>query len=214
MWLYFQLGSKMKRSVTSSGWGPLMPAQLPFNRPHCLWSSSGWLSDAPQARLSTCRFPFTLVGPSYKDAASFISHFAPPCPQWDDKRWSLRSEKAGGSNATVPSKGEDATSLDDSNGTLICECCLPLLGEITGCSGGCVCCDVALSDLTSVAEEVSWPTDLLRCVSVSAMLCFFKALLNFCILSDGASVFCFSFGQFPLELLKKQTNKNSDRTQD
>lgn len=71
-----------------------------------------------------------------------------------------------------------------------------------------MCCDVALSDLTSVAEEVSWPTDLLRCVSVSAMLCFFKALLNFCILSDGALVFCFSFGQFPLELLKKQRNKN------
>lgn len=114
-------------------------------------------------------FSFTLVGPSYKAATSFISHNAPPCPQWDDKRWSLRSEKEGGSHATVPSKGEDATSLDDSNGTLICDCCIPLLGKITGCSGGCVCYDVALSDLTSVVEVVSWPRDPLQCVSVSTM---------------------------------------------
>lgn len=161
------------------------------------------------------------MGPSSKDAASFISHRAPPCPRWDDKRWSLRSEKEGGSSATVPSKGEDATSLDDSSGMLICECCLPLLGEITGCSGGCVCCDVALSDLTSVAEEVSWPTDLLapmcQCVShvVSFFLSFFlfEALLNFGILSGRALVFCFSVGHFLFEFLKnhsiKQT-KNSD----
>lgn len=116
-----------------------------------------------------------MVGPSYKDAASFISHRAPPCPLRYDKRWSLRSEKEGGIHATVPSKGEDATSLDDSNGTLICERCLRLLGKITGCSGGCVCCDVALNDLTSMVKVVSWPTDLRRCVSVSAM-CFFLFL--------------------------------------
>lgn len=68
--------------------------------------------------------------------------------------------------------------------------------------------DVALSDLTSVAEEVSWPTDLLRCVSVSAMFFFFfKALLNFCLLSDGALRFGFSFEHFLLELLKKTKKK-------
>lgn len=130
------------RSATSSGRGPLTPALPPFSlassslkllgvtrrRSFKRGCQSAAFSSLWWVRVAKTRRPLS-------PAALLLARNG----MIKGGSFQIRERGRQQRYCTFKGAGGDATSRDDSNGTLICERCLPLLGEIRGCSGGCVC---------------------------------------------------------------------------